>query len=89
MTEKELQEIKERCEKATPGPWGLDTWKNNLMVIATANCKIVVASRMQIRDAEFIAHAREDIPKLLREIEELKKQIEELKRQIEEPEVEE
>ena len=55
MAEKELQEIKERCEKASPGPWKVLNMLYNSVD----------------EDAEFIAHAREDIPKLIAEIERL------------------
>jgi hypothetical protein len=54
MTKEELDAIRKRCEKASPGPWyvvNIDKSKPN---------------------AEFMAHAREDIPKLLEEIERLR-----------------
>lgn len=67
ITNVELTQIKERAEKATPGPWKshadgtvflehtqdiADVWTNN-------------------EDAEFIAHAREDVPRLVAEVERL------------------
>jgi hypothetical protein len=82
MTNEELQAIKERCEKATPGPWSISIldgvsysmtddagrsftqhWKAYYM--SPDNYKLVAL------DAEFIAHAREDVPALLAEIERL------------------
>lgn len=75
MTPEELEAIRERAEKATPGPW---------------EAKMVhpfMDGRGQYRvgpsmpggfqgtvfpgDAEFIAHAREDVPKLLAEVQRL------------------
>lgn len=80
LTDEELTQIKERAEKATKGPWDVD-----VPVDYCTNCKNeyeivqselflapIVAELRNIEDAEFIAHAREDIPKLIVEIEELR-----------------
>lgn len=66
MTPETLAAIKARCEAATPGPWKAD------------GCELYVHhSREWVgetlrpddprapRDAEFIAHAREDVPALV------------------------
>jgi len=68
MDIKELEVIRVRCEKATPGPWrcgGLDGFK----VMGDGYMLCDVASTI---NADFIAHAREDVPKLIAEIIRLK-----------------
>jgi hypothetical protein len=67
MNKEELQAIKERCEKATPGPWEID---ENLLVSHNfdENYCEYVSDNWDKDNAEFIAHAREDIPLLLVEI---------------------
>lgn len=79
MMQKELDAIRERAEKATPGPWwlggndvdGPDTGYGELRVATISN----TARREQKANAEFIAHAREDIPRLLAEIERLQAEL--------------
>jgi hypothetical protein len=83
MTNEELQAIRERCEKATPGPWrtvGKKPGYEVEMIVAgdyadEGEPDLVVevwASADNKADAEFIAHAREDVPKLLDEVKELR-----------------
>lgn len=70
MTAKQLDEIKARAEAATQGPWTFDancTLSSERSEILHAGETGFVASA----NAEFIAHAREDIPALLAEIERL------------------
>lgn len=97
MTQKQIDEIKARCEAATPGEWeyqaegdgefvsyytepsngfvrelpfitvGVDTPEE------TGNDEPFYYVEVSEADAEFIAHAREDIPLLLDYIKELKK----------------
>lgn len=79
LTQAELNEIKERAEKATQGPWGIDfpllvcDQCGNTYEIVQSDVFLapVVAESKSEADAEFIAHAREDIPKLLDHIAEL------------------
>lgn len=67
ITDEELAAIRERAEKATEGPWEcvkspfIKTPKRSFVINGTA-----------YDDTIFIAHAREDIPKLLAEIEYLR-----------------
>ena len=76
-----LTEIRERCEKATEGPWENDgclcvsvfvptdgIWKNDI-----CECDDLLTENGQA-NTEFIANAREDIPYLLSEIERLTKE---------------
>lgn len=70
-----IEEIRERCEKATAGPWmqkeladcseiyDANSWGKALRPLALVGSSTI--------DAEFIAHAREDIPALLDHIEAL------------------
>lgn len=83
LTEQEIEEISERCSRATKGPWisyveGRDhiSGSNFIMTGLDDNrgddIELIGAT---INDQDFIAHAREDIPKLLAEIASLKKQL--------------
>jgi uncharacterized protein YbaR (Trm112 family) len=86
LTQAELNEIKERAEKATQGPWGIDfpllvcDQCGNTYEIVQSDVFLapVVAESKSEADAEFIAHAREDIPNLLDHIAELETEIERL-----------
>ncbi len=59
--EKYLKSVKERCEKATEGPWVLND-RNN--VIQNSN-KAEVAESYYTNDADFIATSRTDVQRLL------------------------
>jgi len=65
MTPEELRAIRDRVESATPGPWSRRDvtrgyyWDGSYIPVS-------------VRNADFAAHAREDIPKLLDEIERLR-----------------
>ncbi|MBG9774272.1 hypothetical protein [Brevibacillus laterosporus] len=71
MTREEIGAIRERAEKATEGPWRREFSYG----INIASDKYIVLDDqvgvIRYPDAEFIVHAREDIPKLLAEIERL------------------
>ncbi len=78
LTSEDLEEIRERAEKATDGYWTADTetWPGNdnlqhwvSYIDNHGSDGLCAAARSD--DATFIAHAREDIPKLLAEIERL------------------
>jgi hypothetical protein len=82
ITREELAAIRERAEKATPGPW---RWSNAKVLNGKydfvpqgsylADTLIMFGDTYENgeHDAEFIAHAREDIPRLLDEIERLQR----------------
>ena len=82
MTSDELQAIKARCDAATPGPWNAVPRATEGYVDGFLGAEIEGppdAQRGQfarMEDAEFIAHAREDIPALVAEIEQLRAEIE-------------
>ena len=85
MTEEELQTVYERCAKATPGLWFAGNvhpvWGKIERPICQmgADASILVGQSGDfgplydpVDDAEFIAHARLDIPRLLREVHRLR-----------------
>ncbi|QGU88103.1 hypothetical protein [Erwinia sorbitola] len=83
ISDKELFLIKERCEKTTKGPWvsyieGRDHFSgSNFIMTGDENnrgedIELIGAT---IEDQEFIAHAKQDIPRLINEIERLNKLI--------------
>lgn len=79
MTKQELEAIKARADAATPGPWdfvhvyyGEDTIlcvHENGTTTAIANAHTVDGEFNGEINAEFIAHARADIPTLVAEVE--------------------
>lgn len=79
-----LQEIKERCEKATPGPWTGPRYANDSIyakhhhgterAVAKTFLQTCCAGNDEVsfpywENAEFIAHSREDIPWLVSQLE--------------------
>lgn len=84
MKEEQLHQIKERVNKATEGPWGFDKGKKERMDRRPAVIEVFVPEHNEwfingdisnLEDAEFIAHAREDVPNLVSEIERLKTEL--------------
>ena len=80
METQNLNEIKNRCDAASCGPWQTmhDPWERQLSVLApvvglVANV-VTIGGRLrgQMDDADFIAHARQDVPDLLAEIDRLR-----------------
>jgi len=65
MKAEELAVIKERAEKATDGPWSTPM----RLIFGGGG---YVANTSRIADAEFIANAREDVPKLVAEVKRLR-----------------
>ena len=85
MTDEELQAIKERAKKATPGPWFNNKWHvatsgdvtggypaDNKSICET-NDGEYIENGNGVNDAAFIAKAREDVPALVAELEWYKK----------------
>jgi hypothetical protein len=88
-----LREIRERCEAATPGPWGSPPWVDTLERWALHQIREgrdgsteYVAPFAAVdgeADRDFIAHAREDVPFLLDFILTQDARIRELERMVE------
>lgn len=77
LTTQEIEAIRERAEKATEGPWyyalniNEQTGEPDVLPHVISDTQEVISENMYDENAEFIAHAREDIPKLLAEVERL------------------
>jgi SMC interacting uncharacterized protein involved in chromosome segregation len=76
LTKEELEAMRKRAEAATPGPWYVDVFGDE--VRSNESDLSVAYDITDEANAEFIAHAREDIPKLLAEIERLNDVIKQL-----------
>ncbi|MED4172619.1 hypothetical protein P4631_09240 [Halalkalibacterium halodurans] len=80
LTDRELAEIKRRAERACSGPWSVykadDICENCEDTLEVVQPEVflspIVAKLKTEADAEFIAHAREDIPRLIAEVERLR-----------------
>jgi hypothetical protein len=75
LTDTDLDEIESRLRAATPGPWqsfveGRDHTSGSSFV-ATPTSDIELAGAT-VADQDFIAHAREDLPRLLNEVRRLR-----------------
>jgi hypothetical protein len=74
LTDEQLAEISKRAEAATPGDWciydDIDATGERAFYLETET--EIIGDTRKSSDAEFIAHAREDVPKLLAEIERLR-----------------
>lgn len=72
MTQERLDAIRERVDKATKGRWDyavtgkLAAWDGNRAA------PVIDFGKIYPEDAEFIIHAREDVPALLAEVERLR-----------------
>jgi hypothetical protein len=81
LTVEELAAIKARCEAATPGPWkpcieGRDHLSGSSFIMTgegAARGGDIELTGATEADYDFIAHARQDIPRLLEEVEGLRK----------------
>lgn len=77
MNQEQLNAIKERVAKATPAPW---YWNKNYKrgVSSNADSEGDIADFWKddnaTADAQFVAHAREDVPLLIEEIERLREE---------------
>ena len=71
LTDKELDDILNRCDKATDGPWksfieGRDhSSGSNFIQTPDGDIELIGGSQ---HDQDFIAHCRTDIPRLVEEI---------------------
>ena len=67
----EIEAIRQRAEKATEGPWYYIDFGDGRAISSEAT-EEEVCMPITDYDADFIAHAREDIPALLAEVEQLR-----------------
>jgi hypothetical protein len=79
----DLEEIEFRCRAATPGPWesyvvGRDT-EAGLNCIGTGDAHFLEVVGGTVADQDFIAGAREDIPKLIAEVRRLRAELKALR----------
>lgn len=84
LMEEQLLEIEARCKAATPGPWMADVGplitieaeplRRDLVgwPICDMDMEVeLIAPGQPMADADFIAHARQDVPDLLEEVAQL------------------
>lgn len=64
----DLEAISARAEAATPGPWET---LDNITTAVWSGGNPIALTYQSMPDADFIAHAREDIPALLAEVKRL------------------
>jgi hypothetical protein len=92
LTQEQLEAIRQRAEKATPGPWeirwgevvtkhpdhqNVSQWYDGYSnAICSLNDGEYIINSNEDNDATFIAHARTDIPALLDHIAELEAELE-------------
>ena len=87
MDNKKLKEIEDRCNAATLGPWvsyieGRDHSSGSNFIMTGSKetrAEDIELTGATVADQDFIAHARQDIPQLLKEIRILKNMLSELK----------
>jgi hypothetical protein len=81
LDDTELEAIRQRCNAATPAPWtsfveGRDHTSGSSFIMtgsAKSRGNDIELSGATDADQDFIAHARQDIPKLLEEITRLRR----------------
>ena len=69
-----LEEIRKRYEAATPGPWETQSTSisgERLLITEKHGTFSTRSVQMRAKDADFIAHSREDIPWLVEIVEKL------------------
>lgn len=76
VSDAEMVEIRKRCEQATPGPWksyveGREEMSGSDFIMTEG--EDIYLTGATVADQDFIAHARQDIPKLVAEIERLRR----------------
>lgn len=86
MTDEELAAIAARCAGASPGPWrsyieGRDheSGSNFIMTgMGPSRGKDIELTGATTADQDFIAHARQDLPRLVAEVQDLQRLLKEL-----------
>lgn len=68
----DVEAIRKRCDAATPGPWAAtqpeERHRDALQITSRGYVIAELGDEVTNEDAAFIAHAREDVPRLLAEI---------------------
>lgn len=74
INQEQLNAIKERMAKATPGPWLVEEsrYEGRFNAASADENYDLPACLMGIEDAEFVTHSREDVPALVAEVEYLR-----------------
>lgn len=73
MNQEQLNAIKERVAKATPGPWIIEESRFGSFNAASVDENYdLPACLMKKNDADFVTNAREDVPALVAEVERLR-----------------
>ena len=83
ITNDELREIEARTNAATPGPWKATPHGSNVFVLWDGDkvrlngriCTVDDVVQSSFTDAEFVAHARTDVPALLSEVRRLREDL--------------
>lgn len=76
LSDERIAEIRERCDKATPGPWSVDEESGDVWVPSIWRSVAIIEDLdlplvNPAADRAFIAAARQDVPDLLAEVERL------------------
>jgi hypothetical protein len=74
LAKDEIEEIRARCSATTPGPWqsyveGRDHDSGSNFIMTQGDDLYLIGG--SVADQEFVAHAKQDIPRLLMEVERL------------------
>ena len=77
LSDERIAEIRERCDKATPGPWSVDEESGDVWVPSIWRSVAIIEDLdlplvNPAADRAFIAAARTDMPDLLDEVERLR-----------------
>jgi hypothetical protein len=71
MTEAEIKEALEICERATPGPWTTDA-DEGWGTAGVTGLALYGDCEIEPADARFIAHARTNYPKALKALQRIR-----------------
>lgn len=83
LTNQQLEEIAERADKATEGPWGIADISDGAWIVDEYG-DIITGITERLPDATFIANSRQDIPDLLKHISKQRTEIERLRKREQE-----
>ncbi|WP_077297362.1 hypothetical protein [Virgibacillus pantothenticus] len=81
LTKQQLEEIAERASMATEGPWGIADTSDGAWIVDESG-DIITGTTERLSDANFIAHAREDVLNLLEHVSKQKTEIEQLRNEM-------